>query len=84
MAMMTMIARTVDGLPLVGTMQDNEEVNKGEIIKFHEFTKNQQLVNFQSGKSMLEYQNQAKMLFKRLGPNSPARCTLETGPYLFQ
>lgn len=27
MAMMTMIARTVDGLPLVGTMQDNEEVN---------------------------------------------------------
>jgi hypothetical protein len=26
MAMMTMIARTVDGLPLVGTMQENEEV----------------------------------------------------------
>lgn len=79
---MTMIARTVDGLPLVGTMQDNEEVKKR---KFYKFFKNQQLVNFQSGKSMLEYQNQAKMLFKRLGPNSPARCTLETGPsYLFQ
>lgn len=27
MAMMTMIARTVDGLPLVGTMQENEEVS---------------------------------------------------------
>jgi hypothetical protein len=29
MAMMTMIARTVDGLPLVGTMQENEEVSTG-------------------------------------------------------
>lgn len=26
MAMMTMIARVIDGLPLVGTMQENEEV----------------------------------------------------------
>lgn len=24
------------------------------------------------------------MLFRKLGPNSPARCTLESGPYLFQ
>lgn len=56
-----MIARVVDGLPLVGTMQEDE----------------------QSGKSVLEYQNQAKMLFRKLGPNSPARCSIETGPYLF-
>lgn len=28
MALMTMIARTVDGLPLVGTMQENEEVSR--------------------------------------------------------
>lgn len=27
MALMTMIARTIDGLPLVGTMQENEEVS---------------------------------------------------------
>lgn len=26
MALMTMIARVVDGLPLVGTMQDDEQV----------------------------------------------------------
>ncbi|KAB7496923.1 Vesicle-trafficking protein SEC22b-B [Armadillidium nasatum] len=32
----------------------------------------------------LEYQNQAKMLFKKLTPNSPEKCTIETGPYLFQ
>ncbi|XP_015126849.1 vesicle-trafficking protein SEC22b-B [Diachasma alloeum] len=37
----------------------------------------------QSGKSILEYQNQAKMLFRKLGPQSPVRCTIETGPYLF-
>ncbi|XP_037026577.1 vesicle-trafficking protein SEC22b-B [Bradysia coprophila] len=61
MALMTMVARVVDGLPLVGTMQDDE----------------------QSGKSVLEYQNQAKMLFRKLGPQSPNRCSIETGPYLF-
>lgn len=37
----------------------------------------------QTGRSILEYQNQAKMLFRRLGPQSPTRCTIETGPYLF-
>lgn len=37
----------------------------------------------QSGRSILEYQNQAKMLFRKLGPQSPSRCTIETGPYLF-
>jgi vesicle transport protein SEC22 len=38
----------------------------------------------QSGRSILDYQNQAKMLFRKLGPQSPPRCTIETGPYLFQ
>lgn len=28
MALMTMIARVVDGLPLVGTMQEDEQVAK--------------------------------------------------------
>ncbi|XP_044756563.1 vesicle-trafficking protein SEC22b-B [Coccinella septempunctata] len=37
----------------------------------------------QSGRNILDYQNQAKMLFRKLGPQSPARCTIETGPYLF-
>ena len=38
----------------------------------------------QSGCNVLEYQNQAKMLFRKLGPQSPTRCSIETGPYLFQ
>lgn len=37
----------------------------------------------QSGRSILEYQNQAKMLFRKLSPQSPPQCTIETGPYLF-
>lgn len=32
MALMTMIARVVDGLPLVGTMQDDEQVRKIEFL----------------------------------------------------
>lgn len=40
--------------------------------------------HIQSGRSMVEYQNQAKQLFKKMNQNSPIRGTLETGPYLFQ
>lgn len=37
MALMTMIARTVDGLPLVGTMQESEEVSSSAVerVNFH-------------------------------------------------
>ncbi|KAF7274294.1 hypothetical protein GWI33_013036 [Rhynchophorus ferrugineus] len=61
MALMTMIARVADGLPLAATMQEDE----------------------QAGRNIMDYQNQAKMLFRKLGPQSPPRCTIETGPYLF-
>merc|ERR1711936_391157 len=38
-----------------------------------------------TGKSILEYQNQAKRLFKTLTDNSPQRCSIETGngQYIF-
>ena len=37
-------------------------------------------------RSILEYQNQAKRLFKTLSDNSPQRCSIETGngQYIFQ
>ena len=38
----------------------------------------------QSGRSLVEYQNQAKQLFRRMNANSPVRGSIETGPYLFQ
>lgn len=37
----------------------------------------------QAVRNILDYQNQAKMLFRKLGPQSPPRCTIETGPFLF-
>ncbi|KAH1022653.1 vesicle-trafficking protein SEC22b-B [Dendroctonus ponderosae] len=62
MALMTMIARVADGLPLAATMQEDE----------------------QAGRNILDYQNQAKMLFRKLSTQTPPpRCTIETGPYLF-
>ncbi|KAG1653696.1 Vesicle-trafficking protein SEC22b-B [Nymphon striatum] len=37
----------------------------------------------QSGRNMVDYQNQAKMLFKKLNTQSIPRSSIETGPYLF-
>jgi len=37
----------------------------------------------QMGRSILEYQNQAKQLFRKLNPQSPMQMSIETGPYLF-
>ncbi|XP_021955347.1 vesicle-trafficking protein SEC22b-B [Folsomia candida] len=34
-------------------------------------------------RSLVEYQQQAKMLFRRLTPQSPPQCSIETGPYVF-
>lgn len=78
---MTMIARVADGLPLAATMQEDEQV----CLNLISFNYNDSNLNIlQSGRNILDYQNQAKMLFRKLGPQSPSRCTIETGPYLFQ
>ncbi|XP_078493875.1 vesicle-trafficking protein SEC22b [Ciona intestinalis] len=37
----------------------------------------------QTGKSLTEYQNQAKMLFRKLNNQSPDKCTIESGRMLF-
>jgi len=37
----------------------------------------------QSGRSLQEYQNQAKGLCRKLNANSPGRCSIETGPLIF-
>ncbi len=38
----------------------------------------------QLGKNIVDYQNQAKRLFKTLTPTSPIKCSIESGAYLFQ
>jgi vesicle transport protein SEC22 len=37
-----------------------------------------------SGRSLVDYQNQAKLLFRKMSATSPARGSVETGPYIFQ
>lgn len=34
-------------------------------------------------RTLTTYQNQAKQLFRKINPNSPSRCSIETGPYVF-
>jgi len=60
MVLMTMIARVGDGLPLVASMQNDDD-----------------------GRSLVEYQSQAKQIFRKLNQNSPDRCTIETGRLMF-
>ncbi|XP_055336452.1 vesicle-trafficking protein SEC22b-like [Paramacrobiotus metropolitanus] len=35
------------------------------------------------GKNLIQYQTQAKQIFKRLTPSSPNRCTIDSGNYYF-
>ncbi|KAH3794744.1 vesicle-trafficking protein SEC22b-like [Dreissena polymorpha] len=39
----------------------------------------------QAGRGLMEYQNQAKQLFRKISadPQAPARCSIESGPYIF-
>ena len=37
----------------------------------------------ESGKNMIQYQTQAKQIFKRLSQSSPNRCTIDSGAYFF-
>lgn len=81
---MTMIARVSDGLPLAASVQDDEQVRCGFWLSKIWIKSNWLFYEFQIGRSVLEYQNQAKMLFKKLNAQSPPQMTIETGPYLFQ
>nr|SVE83993.1 EOG090X0HBC [Daphnia pulex] len=37
----------------------------------------------ESGKGVLDFQNQAKMLFRKMNQQSPSKCTIETGSHFF-
>lgn len=40
--------------------------------------------NANSGRSLVDYQNQAKLLFRKMTATSPPRGSVESGPYVFQ
>ncbi|KAJ3085626.1 SNAP receptor [Quaeritorhiza haematococci] len=37
----------------------------------------------EESEDLTDYKNQAKLIFKRLSPQSDQRCSIETGPYVF-
>lgn len=41
-------------------------------------------IHLSSGKTLIEYQNQAKLLFRKMNAQSPNRGSVETDNYLFQ
>lgn len=61
MALLTLIARASDGLPLSASILDDE----------------------QSGRNIAEFQTQAKQIFRKLTPQSPPRCSIESPPLVF-
>jgi vesicle transport protein SEC22 len=81
MVLMTMIARVFDGLPLAASVQEDEQTGKYVSILGSMY-----VLRPLDSRSILEYQNQAKRLFKTLSDNSPQRCSIETGNghYIFQ
>jgi len=74
-----MIARVADGLPLAASIQEDEQVKFSKQALTRETN-----VIFQLGKNIVDYQNQAKRLFKTLTATSPIKCSIESGVYLFQ
>jgi len=98
MVLMTMIARVSDGLPLAASVQDDRQVSRGISFSIYSlffrlhflflFCSHTLVENFlpslQMGRSVVEYQNQAKMLFRKLTYESPRQMSLESGSYLFQ
>ncbi|XP_071948192.1 vesicle-trafficking protein SEC22b-like [Antedon mediterranea] len=61
MILSTFIARVADGLPLVASMQEDEQI----------------------GRSLSEYQKQAKLLFSKMNQSSPPKLSIATEPYIF-
>ena len=87
MILMTMIARVADALPLAASIQEDEQVSKKIFFTMKNFLTRKFFSNFlfqQLGKNIVDYQNQAKRLFKTLTATSPIKCSIESGPYLFQ
>ncbi len=83
MLLITMVARVADGLPLAASIQQDDQVRRHREGSGANELKDL-VVSPKLGKAVVDYQNQAKRLFKTLTPTSPNKCSIESGPYLFQ
>lgn len=79
----TLIARVTDGLPLAASMDDEEVGAAYSQASQAGFTHNS--CTPAQTEDLTPYKNQAKQLFKQLSANvEDSRCSVETGPYVFQ
>ncbi len=75
----TIIARVADGLPLAASMDDEEVVaTVPSSCTLSEYSNTLKSMDLQ------EYKNQAKLLFKKLNQSNESKCSIESGPYIFQ
>ena len=81
MALLTLIARASDGLPLSASIL-NDEVREKCPNSRENFDID--FVLLQSGRNVGEYQTRAKQIFRKLSDQSPKRCTIESDPLVFQ
>ena len=82
MALLTLIARGSDGLPLSASIVDDEVrtfflLSELFCLKCYYWCS-------QSGRNFAEYQNRAKQIFRKLSNNSPNKCTIECDGLVFQ
>ena len=82
MALLTLIARVSDGLALSASIQD-EEVKYEFYVSVYVRARGVS-PRIQSGRNIADYQTQAKQIFRKLSPQSPTKCSIESNQLVFQ
>ena len=77
----TIIARASDALPLAAS-SDDEQVSYLFLIGKGQFQPT--FRSHQTEQTLHEHKQQAKLIFRRINPNSEPRCSIESGPYTLQ
>lgn len=75
----TIIARTTDGLPLAASNDDDEQVRARSALSRVGLTQHQDAQG-----TLAEYKQQAKLIFRRVTPQSEPRCSIESGACTLQ
>ena len=75
----TLVVRASDALPLAASV-DAEQVRLADAL--HPAYRH--VHGKQTETALSEHKQQAKLIFRRLGPNSEPRCTIESGQYTLQ
>jgi vesicle transport protein SEC22 len=74
----TIIVRASDALPLAASV-DDEQVCVFSALIIWWLTRHSKTES-----ALQEHKQQAKLVFRRITPNSESRCSIESGPYILQ